>query len=176
MQENRPLTYLNRVKTLSRAVIEHRTLCQVGALCVRCDRGRPEVLLITTRRTGRWFIPKGWPIVGLEGFDAAAREAWEEAGVRGKVKKRVFGTIKYSKVVRNLFAVPAIVDVYLLEVRRIRSKYPERHERLRRWLAPQEAALLVKEPELRSLLSKLARRLGADKQRFAAVDHSAVSA
>jgi 8-oxo-dGTP pyrophosphatase MutT (NUDIX family) len=160
-RESGPLKGLKHVKSLTDAVIEHRPIRQVGALCFRKADDKVEVLLITTRRTGRWFIPKGWPMTGLDDFDAAAREAWEEAGVRGKVKKKVFGSITSKKTVQSHFSVPAVVDVYLLEVRQMRSKYPERRERDRRWLHPQQAAELVMDPELRSLLDRLARRLGS---------------
>ncbi|MEN9850080.1 MAG: hypothetical protein RL128_243, partial [Pseudomonadota bacterium] len=58
---------------------------QYGALCWRMHRGKVEVLLITSRDTGRWVIPKGWPIDGLAPAQTAAREAWEEAGVEGDI-------------------------------------------------------------------------------------------
>ncbi|MBY5346049.1 NUDIX hydrolase [Rhizobium leguminosarum] len=162
-QENLPRKDLQRVEALTSAVVEHRPIRQVGALCFRKVGDEVEVLLITTRRTGRWFIPKGWPMAGLNDFEAAEREAWEEAGVRGKVKKKVYGCVGCEKTVQNLFTVAAVVDVYLLEVRQTRSKYPERRERDRRWFDLRQAAEMVTEPELRSLLYKLSRRLRPKK-------------
>lgn len=64
---------------------------QYGALCWRLKDGKPQVLLITSRRSGRWVLPKGWPMDGLSGPEAALTEAWEEAGVRGKVKPDCLG-------------------------------------------------------------------------------------
>ena len=66
---------------------------QYGALCWRMHRGKVEVLLITSRDTGRWVIPKGWPIAGLAPAETAAREAWEEAGVEGDIADDGLGNI-----------------------------------------------------------------------------------
>ena len=71
---------------------------QVAALCWRKHRDRVEVLLITSRDTGRWVLPKGWPIPGLNAHEAAAIEAWEEAGVRGPVTPDALGYFGYDKV------------------------------------------------------------------------------
>ena len=60
---------------------------QVAALCWRMGQGGAvEILLVTSRDTGRWVIPKGWPMDGKSASAAAAREAWEEAGVKGTVR------------------------------------------------------------------------------------------
>jgi 8-oxo-dGTP pyrophosphatase MutT (NUDIX family) len=57
-----------------------------------------EILLVTTRRSRRWIIPKGWPIKGLKPPKPAAREAFEEAGVRGKVAMKSVGVFNYDKL------------------------------------------------------------------------------
>ena len=76
---------------------------QSAALCWRMHKGRVQVLLITSRDTGRWVIPKGWPMTGLSSAAAAAREAWEEAGVEGKVQETVLGTFVYDKLSRTVY-------------------------------------------------------------------------
>ena len=68
---------------------------QVGALPYRTiDKGKVELLLITSRDTGRWLIPKGWPMTGVKDYDAAAQEAWEEAGVVGPVRRKPIGSYR----------------------------------------------------------------------------------
>jgi 8-oxo-dGTP pyrophosphatase MutT (NUDIX family) len=135
---------------------------QVGALCVRVDGfGAPEVLLITTRGTGRWTIPKGWPIKGLKPHEAAEREAWEEAGVRGKAQKKPVGCFTYLKFLDNDQSVPAKVDVYLLAPKSVSEDFPERDQRVVQWVSPDEAAVRVEEPELRQLLVGLTARSAA---------------
>ncbi|WP_312891248.1 NUDIX hydrolase [Rhizobium binae] len=114
-----------------------------------------EVLLITSHESGRWIIPKGWPIAQLAPHQVAEREAWEEAGVRGKAKKRHFGFYTYIKTRANGERVPSVVQVHLLEARKIDRKFPEEKQRSSRWLSPLEAAVLVREPELKSLLGRV---------------------
>jgi 8-oxo-dGTP pyrophosphatase MutT (NUDIX family) len=56
-----------------------------------------EILIVTTRQSRRWIVPKGWPIKRLTPSKSAAREAFEEAGVRGKVGARAIGNFTYIK-------------------------------------------------------------------------------
>ena len=74
-----------------------RTLQQVAALCWRRRKGTVEVLLVTSRETRRWVIPKGWPMDGLADYNAARREAFEEAGVEGHMRREPLGTFFYEK-------------------------------------------------------------------------------
>ena len=61
---------------------------QTGALPWRRAKGdQLEILLVTGRLSGRWIVPKGWPMRGKTMAKAAAQEAYEEAGVRGKVNR-----------------------------------------------------------------------------------------
>lgn len=128
---------------------------QVAALCWRMHRGHPEVLLITSRDTGRWIIPKGWPIDGLSASGSAAREAWEEAGVEGAVSDTTLGYYSYDKITRGR-ALPCMVTVFSLRVARLADRFPERKQRRRKWFAADKAARKVAEPELRVLLAGLA--------------------
>lgn len=125
---------------------------QFGALCWRMHRGKVEVLLITSRDTGRWVIPKGWPMAGLTPEAAAAREAWEEAGVEGAVDATCSGHFTYQKVMSETDAVQCAVAVYGLRVARLVAKFPERDQRRRKWFTVAKAARKVWEPELRSLM------------------------
>lgn len=128
---------------------------QVAALCWRIENSEIEVLLITSRDTGRWVIPKGWPMEGLSDAEAAAREAWEEAGVQGRVAEEPLGRFIYDKVLPRDRKRRCNVAVYPLEVERLKSRFPESEERSRRWFAPGKAADLVAEPQLKSLLAAI---------------------
>jgi len=124
---------------------------QFSALCYRFRRGKPEILLITSRGTGRWIIPKGWPMDGLTPAASAAQEAWEEAGVRGRVFDQCLGLFSYSKSVGGK-GLPIVVMVYPLRVKTLAGTYPEEGQRTRKWFAQGKAAGLVGHPELAQII------------------------
>lgn len=135
---------------------------QFGAICWRLHRGKIEVLLITSRDTGRWVIPKGWPMTNRSPAAAAAQEAWEEAGVQGQVIETALGRFGYKKLLTPKKSVDCSVEVFGLRVARLVDKFPERKERRRKWFAVEKAARKVNEPELRQLLTHLAVHLGPE--------------
>jgi 8-oxo-dGTP pyrophosphatase MutT (NUDIX family) len=124
---------------------------QVAALPFRFGDG-VEVMLISSRRTRRWVLPKGWPKKGLDGPGTAEREAFEEAGLIGEMLRISVGTYAYDKHMPKGAPVRCEVQVFPLKVERQRKKWPERHERLTAWFPVRAAADLVDEPELRDLL------------------------
>lgn len=129
---------------------------QFAALCTRQTDAGTEVLLITSRDTGRWIIPKGWPIDGLDGAETAAQEAWEEAGVEANmVEKNPFGHFTYDKILKDGSAQPVLTSVYRVAVRALADEFPEIGQRKRNWVTPKTAAALVREPELQALLLKI---------------------
>lgn len=128
-------------------------LTQYGVLAYAQDAaGEPRFLLITSRETRRWIIPRGNVIPGLSPHQIAAQEAYEEAGVVGAVSGDEIGTFRYSKKRRDGSSVPAEVHVFALSALRLEPRWPEAHERQRRWFAPDEAAEAVEEPELKELI------------------------
>jgi 8-oxo-dGTP pyrophosphatase MutT (NUDIX family) len=129
---------------------------QLAALCTReAGKGR-EVLLITSRDTGRWVLPKGWPIDGLDAAGAALREAWEEAGVKdANVNRKPVGVYGYDKRLDGGLAVGVDVTVFEAEVTKLVDEFPESDQRTRKWFAPSEAAHMVDEPELRDILRQM---------------------
>ncbi len=133
---------------------------QYAALPYRLDDGL-EVLLITSRETGRWVLPKGWPMKGKKAHEAAAREAFEEAGVRGKVGKSAVGRYNYGKRLSDGCVVGCVVEVYPLAVGRQMSSWPEQDQRTLGWYSPDDAAQLVEEPELADLITAFALKLAA---------------
>ncbi|SFP40428.1 NUDIX hydrolase [Tranquillimonas alkanivorans] len=127
---------------------------QVAALCHRSGTAGPEILLITSRDTGRWVLPKGWPMRGQDAVGAATIEAWEEAGVRPRtVGQEPIGSYRYRKKLRGGVPVTTRTLVFPIEVEHLEEDFPQKDERERRWVAPTEAARMVKEPELRDLLA-----------------------
>ena len=127
-------------------------ITQYGVLPYRVDAARGlQILLITSKERGRWVIPKGNPIPAFLNHESAAREAFEEAGVEGRIATSPIGSFRYDKR-RRAGAADAIVTVYPLLVTREAGDWPERGERTRRWFSPAEAAEAVEEPELKILL------------------------
>jgi len=132
---------------------------QYGALPYRLGAGlRPQFMLITSRETRRWVIPKGWPKKGTSPRHSAAREAFEEAGVVGAVAKRTIGSFSYEKRMRNGGVVVCEVRVFPLEVTRQNKQWPEKQERVAKWLSASQAVEKVKEPMLGEIILRLARR------------------
>ena len=134
---------------------------QYAALCYRVKKktNEVEVLLLTSRDTGRWVIPKGWPMDGRRSYEVAAREAFEEAGVRGTVENQTLGSYSYPKVLKNGLKVTCKVQVYALEVSEISKNFKEKGERETDWVSCDEAVTRVHEPELRSLFLQFKRRM-----------------
>lgn len=128
-------------------------LQQVAALVYRFHDDELQILLITSRGTGRWVIPKGWPQVGRTLSEAAACEAYEEAGVRGELFPHVIGNFDYCKndlppERLNKFTVA----VFALQFVEQAEKWPERDQRICTWVSPSEAAERVDEMDLKEIL------------------------
>ncbi len=111
-----------------------------------------EVLLISSRETRRWILPKGWPMKGRKPHAAAAQEALEEAGVKGKISKEPVGFYHYLKRMKNGSQQTCHVTVFPMRVSRQRKTWPEMHQRVTRWFPLHEAAELVGEPELQEVI------------------------
>lgn len=128
---------------------------QAAALCYRRDGDGTEVLLITGRNNLRWGIPKGTIEAGERSFEAAAREAFEEAGIRGRVHTDSIGAFHYFKSGR---IIPYEVHVHLLEVREMTKAFPEFGERSLDWTPLRHAPGFV----ARQGLSRLLDEVGAN--------------
>jgi 8-oxo-dGTP pyrophosphatase MutT (NUDIX family) len=132
------------------------TRLQVAALCYRRDGKANKILLITSRDTGRWIIPKGWPIDGLNDPEAAKQEAWEEAGVsKGSMSDEAIGHYTYRKSLDDGLDIHVKTMVFPLIVEEISDEFPEADQRERKWVSQGEAANMVDEPELQSILRAL---------------------
>lgn len=124
---------------------------QMGALPFRGD-GELEIMLVSSRGTRRWVIPKGWPMKGRKPYEAAAIEALEEAGLVGAVRKQPIGFYHYRKRMKNGASTLCRVDVYPMRVTRQRKNWLERRQRVTRWFDLAEASELVEEEELQQLI------------------------
>ena len=127
---------------------------QVGALPWRQRDGSLEFLLVTTRTTRRWVIPKGWPMADRADHQAAEQEALEEAGVVGHVAPQPMGHFNYLKLADSGKTRMLRVDVYPLEVTDELENWMEKDHRARRWMKPAEAMKLAGEPELVGIFHK----------------------
>jgi len=138
---------------------------QFAALCYRMRAGEVEVLLITTRNTRRWIIPRGWPVHGATPCGAARTEAWEEAGAEGKMLNTCIGIYSYTKVMPDASRTPVMVAVFPMKVKTLKTKFPEAGQRKRGWFSLKKAAARVDEPELKQIIRnfnpKLLRELAS---------------
>lgn len=141
-------------KTLRKAT-KGEVIAQVAAIPFRLNgSGELEVMLVTSRGTRRFIVPKGWPMKGKSARQAALVEAREEAGVRGKALKKPAGSYCYWKRLSTSF-VNVVVTAYLIEVSEEMQDWQEASARQRAWLAPADAAILIDEPELATLIRNL---------------------
>lgn len=141
------LSHLSRRAQASAAPVQYAALPWR-----RAAAGQIEILLVTSRGTGRWVIPKGWPVKGKSAHASAEQEAWEEAGVVGRTAPEPVGAYGYAKGLSATESVDVAVEVFPLEVASEKPEWPERAQRERRWVAAAQAAELVDEPELRSVI------------------------
>ena len=121
---------------------------QFAALPYRMRDDDLEILLITTRKKGRWSVPKGWPIKRCAPHETAATEAYEEAGVRGSISPTQIGHFKKRRLKKRQ-PVLCEVRIYPLKVKRQQDDWPEKHERSRAWVKPRKAAKLVNKSGLK---------------------------
>ena len=130
-------------------------LLQVAALPWRRRGGHVEICLVTSRGTGRWILPKGWPEKKLGHSQAAAVEAWEEAGLKGNIDAQPCGSYQTAKAMRDGLELAVRMNVYLMPEPRQRDKFPEAGERDVVWLPLEDAINLADEAGLKDLLREL---------------------
>ena len=139
---------------------------QVGALPYRLDDGAAlRILLITSRGSGRWLIPKGNAMAGRESHEAAAQEAFEEAGVEGEIVASPVGSFRYRKRRWWLWSVLAEVEVFPMRVDRLLETWPEQGQRRRQWFSHSEAENAVHDGTLKALIREFDPDLLSTPQR-----------
>ncbi len=126
---------------------------QVAALPFVIENGEVRILLITSRDTGRWVLPKGWPQKGKNEARSAEAEAWEEAGIKGTLYTKPCGSYEYVKIGETKKDnIDCMVNVFPIEVVELKDDFPEKDERELRWFSADEAAQSVNEKSLAKLL------------------------
>ncbi len=148
VQAHQPLQLSSARKT------EVRTQFAVLAFRVETGKNGPKtrVCLITSRTTKRWIMPKGWPMPGLSPAEAAAREAYEEAGVEGVILPDSLGLYSYRKRIARA-SVPVIAVIYAMEVTKVHKTWPEARQRTRKWMSLKKASARISDPELRQVIA-----------------------
>jgi 8-oxo-dGTP pyrophosphatase MutT (NUDIX family) len=124
----------------------------------RRGSNRTDVLLVTSLDTGRWIIPKGWPIKHAAPYTTAMREAREEAGVVGTIGKRPIGSFSYKKKLKGGTIIECEVHVFALKVIGQQESWPEKGQRRRQWLSRSKAAMTVGDPVLGRIIRTLRKR------------------
>lgn len=137
---------------------QRATVQQSGVLAYRRRSDRLQVLLITSRDTGRWVPPKGHIAPGLTPRESADKEAFEEAGVVGVIERRPLGYYHYRKSARKGGHM-CRVELYALKVERMARTWPEKAVRTRKWMSPRTAAAAVWEAELGALILEFGERM-----------------
>ncbi|MCK6490794.1 MAG: NUDIX domain-containing protein [Planctomycetes bacterium] len=127
------------------------TADRVAACPFLCRRGRLLVLLVTTRRGGRWVLPKGRFEEDLSQRQVAELEAFEEAGVLGRAHGRA-GSATVTVGRRTLR-----LAVYPLEVKRLLRSWPEAGERRRRAVAVDQLESIAIDPGWIRCIRRLAQ-------------------
>jgi 8-oxo-dGTP pyrophosphatase MutT (NUDIX family) len=125
---------------------------QTGALPWWITGKKLQFLLVTGRLSKRWTVPKGWPMYGKTLAEAAAQEAFEEAGVEGRIETQPIGRFDHTKTHAVLGPLDVTILVFPMEATRLLSRWPERDARERKWLSPAKAAKLVENSQLRAIL------------------------
>jgi 8-oxo-dGTP pyrophosphatase MutT (NUDIX family) len=151
------LTILSGIAQSMQLMLRRPQRRQYAALCYRETQvGELEILLLTSRDTGRWVIPKGWPMDAKAGHEVARQEALEEAGVTGEAGPVPLGIYSYQKRMQDEFSVSCGVEVYPMRVTGFVDSFKEKGKRQLDWAPPAEAASRVAEPELRELILRFA--------------------
>lgn len=125
---------------------------QVAALVWRPGPVEADILLVTSRTSRRWLIPRGWSIEGKTDDLSALHEAFEEAGVYALRTDTMVGTYQYTKGLGDGSLLPCAVDVFAIRSPRLLDTWPEMGQRQRRWYGVEAAAAQVTEPALSDLI------------------------
>lgn len=132
---------------------------QFAALPYRPNAKSTKVCMITSRETGRWIVPKGWPQRGMEPNELARLEALEEAGLVGKVESEPIGSFRYPKILKDGSEVDCTVTVFPMLVTKEKKTWPEMRQREKRWLKIEKAAELAGDDGLSTLLLDFAGKI-----------------
>lgn len=130
---------------------------QAAAFCHKKKNGKKYVLLVTSRGSKQWILPKGWLEDNYTEKELALLEAKEEAGVITKPKKiKKMGAYRYRKWLSQKRSVPVGVNVYSMPIKRLKKKFKESHQRKRKWVTIRKATKMVSDKNLQAFLKEFA--------------------
>jgi 8-oxo-dGTP pyrophosphatase MutT (NUDIX family) len=133
-------------------------IAQSAVLGYRWTKAGPQMMLVTSKGTRRWVVPKGGVKSGLKAHESAAYEAFEEAGILGRVSRRCVGVYGYHKTNHKQGAY-CTVKVYPMKVTDQLPDWPERRLRRREWVSFTVAAARVREKDLKKIIQSFHRAL-----------------
>lgn len=125
---------------------------QAAALPFRYKNDALQIMLITSRKSRKWIIPKGLMEEGLAKYELAIKEAYEEAGIAGRVTTQSLGIYQYEK-----WGGICKVSVFSLQVDKILDRWPEDNFRDRKWFNPEEAINIVENSELKGIIKQFVK-------------------
>ena len=129
---------------------------QAAAFCYKKKKGKKYVLLISSRGSKQWILPKGWLEDDLTEGKLAALEAKEEAGVITRPEKiKKMGAYRYNKRLSQKRCMRVHINVYSMPVKRLKKKFKERQQRKRKWVTIRKAIKLVSDEDLQAFLKKI---------------------
>lgn len=149
-----------QARTMSDAPTEptmDRVQPQAAAVPYRYENGKLKVMIVTSRRTGRWVFPKGSMGKAKE-WKAAEQEAYEETGVSGQIDRKPLGRYMSLKV-RGDDAWHVDVALYPLKIEKFHKKFPEKSQRKRKLVSMKRARKMLSQPEMAALIDALADRV-----------------
>ena len=128
---------------------KHKHTPQSAVIPYRRRRKNIEVLMVTSLGSGRWVFPKGHIKRDISARQSAEKEAFEEAGIGGRLSPNRIGYYRYCKKKKTRIYQ---VEVFAMNVTNVLESWPEEHMRQRKWMSPENAANIVKEDDLRILI------------------------
>lgn len=144
------------LKTILDPMLKRPDPMQCGALVYRKSKKGLRILVITSRGTKRWIIPKGWPMDNKTLLEAAQTEAWEEAGVKNILGNPYeLGSFRYKKRLDSGLPIPVFTHVFAFETDELAKKFPEKGQRKRKWVTAKRAKIMLKDGELSDLIDEL---------------------
>jgi len=130
--------------------MEYDIFQQSGVIPFCFENGELKILLITTRKSKRWILPKGIIEPKMSPEESAAAEAYEEAGIRGEIYSAQIGEYHYPK-----WGGTCNVKVFAMEITQIYENWPESNIRKRKWVSINETETLIDNPQLKSIIREL---------------------
>lgn len=135
---------------------------QAGALAWMEHQLETKIWIVTSRRTRRWVLPKGGIDPGMTASEAAAQEAFEEAGLIGDMSHTDIGGYRIPKI-RPPLIWTLEVAVYPMRVETVLDDWLESDQRTRKLVTLDEASELIVEPEIVLFLRRKVPRLASDR-------------